>query len=441
MAVLPVPIGRALRSEGSSHLERILAPFAGIAGRLLAMPTRETRLRICFLVLASLPASLVVPSALGQLLQGTNPSHSFAPDKCGPADPSYIRTANETGGVPLFLQRTEAVKAMQLVRESTRDNVSTVLWASTKLGNAPQAFTIPVDATTSRITFTFSVDTKGDRLLLRQPNGQEVSTQSSASIEDTELNCGRIVTIDKPEPGIWHAQVSGSGTYWLEAKAQSDINIIAAEFVELRGRPGHQGLFRIYGQPIVGETATLRVSLSADEARSSAFALVSERGDVLEKVRMKADDSDHEEFFGDLQLPAVPFRVQVTGRDSKGTEYQRYFSSLFHAETVQVTPKLDFDEIAAGEKRDAVFALKNLGPARSFRITVTDSRRFANSFEPREVTIDAHATSLLHVHLDVPAGTSNVFEDNLVVVAASTSGPSTTNSAVVRLSVTGNTKP
>jgi hypothetical protein len=403
---------------------------------LMQQPSRRIRIPLVISVLVS--AS--VPLALGQLVQGANTSHSFAPDKCGPADPSYIHTANETGGVPLFLQRTEAVKAMQFVRESTRENVSTVLWASSKLTGPPQAFTIPVDATTGHITFTFSVDTKGGRLLLRQPNGQEI-TQSSASTEDTVLNCGRIITIDMPQPGDWHAQVSGSGTYWLEAKAQSEINIITAEFVELRGRPGHQGLFRISGQPIAGEPATLRVDLSADEAKSSAFALVSERGDVIERVQMKADDNDREEFFGDLSLPTVPFRVQVTGRDSKGTEYQRLFSPLFHTETVQLTPRLDFDEIAAGETRDALFSVMNHGPARAFKITVTDGRRFVTSFEPRELTIDAHATAMVHVHLAVPAGTSNAFQDNLVIVAASTSGPSTTNSAVVRLSITGDTKP
>src|SRR5579863_3855141 len=65
-----------------------------------------------------------------------NPSHRFAPSACGPADPAYIRTANATGGVPLFLQRNEAGKAMQLMRESTRENVSTILWASAKLNGA-----------------------------------------------------------------------------------------------------------------------------------------------------------------------------------------------------------------------------------------------------------------------------------------------------------------
>ena len=144
---------------------------------------------------------------------------------------------------------------------------------------------------TERITFTFSVDTKGSRLVLRGPNGQAVG-EGSDRTEDTELNCGRLITVIKPAAGTWRAEVSGSGTYWLEAQAQSDIYIIKAEFVKVGGRPGHEGLFKIQGQPIVGETATLQASLSATDAKTTEFTLVSERGDPLQKLRMKVTDPD-----------------------------------------------------------------------------------------------------------------------------------------------------
>ena len=68
--------------------------------------------------------------ALAQTQSLTNRSRAFGPDACGPADPAYIHTANETGGIPMFLQRSEAAKAFHLVRESTRNNVATVFWAT-----------------------------------------------------------------------------------------------------------------------------------------------------------------------------------------------------------------------------------------------------------------------------------------------------------------------
>src|SRR6201988_4612544 len=103
----------------------------------------------------------------GQTGPSINRSRSFGPDACGPADPAYIRTANETGGIPMFLQRSEAAKAFHLVRESTRNNVATVFWATGILDGKPLTVRIPVDSVTKRITFTFSADTKGNQLKLR----------------------------------------------------------------------------------------------------------------------------------------------------------------------------------------------------------------------------------------------------------------------------------
>src|SRR6266436_2221229 len=182
----------------------------------------------------------------GQTEPSTNRSRAFGPDACRPADPAYIHTAEATGGVPMFLQRSEAGKAFHLVRESTRSNVSTVFWATGTLDGKPQTITIPVDSVTKRITFTFSVDTKRNQLKLTQPSGG-VITEGLAGTEDTELNCGRIVTVSTPEAGEWRVEITGTGRYWLEAQAQSDIYFIGVEFVKKGGRPGHEGLFRIQG--------------------------------------------------------------------------------------------------------------------------------------------------------------------------------------------------
>jgi von Willebrand factor A domain-containing protein 7 len=402
------------------------------------MTHASTRRAVCGYVLAVLLAagSLAIPA---QQPGGSNPSHPFGPDQCGPADPSYIRTANETGGIPLFLQRSEAGKAMQLMRESTRENVSTVLWASSKLNGGMQRFDIPVDSITERITFTFSVDTKGTGLVLRGPDGHAMG-EGSVRTEDTELNCGRLITVEKPQAGLWRAEVSGSGTFWLEAQAQSDIYLISSEFVRLGGRPGHEGLFKIQGQPLMGEPATLQASLSATDAKTTEFSFVSERGDVLQKLPMKASNADREflEFTGDVELPSVPFRVAVSGLDKNGKQYQRFEGRLFHAESVAVVPKLSFDELSPGAIREAAFDIRNLGPARSFKVTVTDAHRFVTAVEPPELAIGAHQTVSLKVTMKVPLGTAGGTGDDLVVLVSSTSGMATTNAAVIRLTVAAN---
>src|SRR5258708_2543879 len=345
----------------------------------------------------------------GQTQPSTNRSRPFGPDACGPADPAYIHTANETGGIPMFLQRSEAAKAFHLVRESTRNNVSTVFWATGTLGGKPEAITIPVDSVTKRITFTFSVDTKGDQLKLTQPSGGSI-TQGSASTEVTELNCGRILTVSSPEAGEWRAEITGTGRYWMEAQVQSDIYFIGVEFVKKGGRPGHEGLFRIQGQPVAEAPATLQASLSASATKTTEFYLVTERGQTIQKLEMHAVNSDREflEFVGSVDLPNVPFRVAVIGRDSNDKQYQRFFSNLFHAENVEISPKLDFDKWPAGSTKKVAFTVRNIGFAPPFNPTVPDTHQFVSKVEPKELALGAWEAGTLRWGLTIPARTTPV---------------------------------
>jgi von Willebrand factor A domain-containing protein 7 len=376
--------------------------------------------------------SMASPLTFGQTQPSSNRSRPFGPDACGPAGPSFIRAANETGGIPLFLQRSEAAKSFHLVRESTKNNMETVLWATGTLDGQPKTIRIPVDSVTKRITFTFSEDTKGNALKLTQPSGGSI-TGSTASTEVTELNCGRIVTVSSPEAGEWRAEIAGTGTYWLRVQAQSDIFFVSAEFVERGGRPGHEGLFRIQGQPVAGTSAMLDVSLSATATGTREFYLVSEEGQTIQELQMHAVNS--EEFVGSVDLPPQPFRVAVKGSDSNGKQYQRFFSNLFHAESVEVSPPLDFDEVSPGGTKQLAFAVRNLTVPRTFKITVTDAHQFVGTVEPKELTLGAGETGTVRVNLTVPAGTAAGVGDNLVFLATSVAGPATSNSSVVHFSV------
>jgi hypothetical protein len=377
---------------------------------------------------------MVSSSMLGQ--SQLNRSRPFATDACGPADPAYIRAANETGGIPLFLQRSEATKAFHLVRESTRNDVATVFWATGTLDGKPKTIGIPVDSVTKRITFTFSTDTKGSQLSVTRPTGEAIQA-GTAGTEVTELNCGRIATATSPEAGEWRADIIGTGKYWLEAQAQSDIFFVSAAFVKEGGRPGHEGLFRIQGQPVTGTRATLQVSLSASETAATEFYLVTEEGETIQELQVRPVNSDRQflEFVGIVDLPALPFRVAVKGRDLNGKLYQRFFSYLFHEESVEVTPQLDFDELSPGSTKQVLFTVRNLAFPRKFKITVTDAHQFVSKVEPKELALGAGESGSVRVDLTVPAGTAPGAGDDVVFVAGSVEGPPTSNSSVVHFSV------
>jgi hypothetical protein len=356
------------------------------------------------------------------------------PQGCGSADPSYIRTATETGGIPMFLQRSEAGKSFHLVRESTRANVSTVLWATGSLSSQAQSFVVPIDSMTQRMTFTFSFDSEGNSVSIRAPSRALVQ-QDSPNTEVTELHCGRIVTLVPPEKGEWRLDLAGRGRFWLEAQAQSDIHIIATEFVRTGGRPGHEGYFRIDGQPLAGRPAMMRANASTSDARSIEFWLADERGGMLRKLQLRRISST-EEFMGTIDLPEVPFRMVMTGLDANGWPYQRFFAPLFHAEGVEVSWNRTFDEMPAGSVKQVQFTVRNNAFPRTFSVIATDARRFVSKVEPRELALGPGQSGTILVDLMVPAGTAAGLGDDVVVVATSTAGPATSNSSVAHFSVT-----
>ena len=372
--------------------------------------------------------------ALGQSFTSqVQPQASFR-EGCGPADPAYIRTANETGGIPMFLQRSEAAKAFHLVSESTRNNVSTVLWAAGSLERQAQVFEVPVDSLTQRMTFTFSFDTEGNNVTIVAPSRGTI-TQNSRDTEITELRCGRIVTVASPDAGNWHVELTGKGRFWVEAQAQSDIHFVDVEFVRAGGRPGHEGWFRIDGQPVAGRPATIRASLSPAGARTVEFYLADERGDAIQTLQLQPLNST-EEFLGTGDLPGMPFRIAVKGLDANGKQYQRFFARLFHAESVEVSWSRTFDELSAGSAKQAEFTIRNTGYARTFKLTVTGARKFVSKFEPTELMLGPGQSGTIRVGLTVPPGTAQNVGDDVIVVATSTAGPATSNSTVAHFSVT-----
>jgi hypothetical protein len=395
-----------------------------------AAPAR-TSMRLLYsctvaLVAVSLPALAQQP--------GRPPIH-YGPGVCGPADPTYIRTAEESGGQPLFLAPNEVAKSFALVSELTRSNHVTLLWARGEL-SVGRDFVVPVDSTVKRLVFSLSFDTAGGKLAALDPEGKRVTSETPGAVM-TPLNCGEIVTVASPAPGKWHVRVSGKGRFWLEASGVSDIFMVEAEFVHLAGRPGHEGYFRIPGQPVAGDPAMLRVELSG-KTRNVQFHLISPEAKTLQPVTIKADPagSDESEYFGKLSLPSTPFRLAVTGEDETGHSFERIFSSLFHAETVEVAP-LDpgLEDLPAGKTVQLRFKIRNAGEARAFRILAVDTKNFLTCHEPQVMSLGGGESREFIFELNIPAKPPGYTRDMVIITATATSGQPTINSAVVEFDV------
>ena len=338
------------------------------------------------------PMLCVLVTSIAAAVASASQRVRFGPGVCGPMDPVYIMGATETGGQPFPMGTAEVSNLSRTMAASLLPQM--ILWAS---GAAESSYAIPVDPTVERIAFSATFDTAGGSLALIAPDGAVV--QQGERIEDTPLNCGRIVTVDAPASGQWQARVVPTGRFWLRVQAKSDVAMTAAEFVEPGDGTESGRLVRIDGQPIAGRPTTMRVSVSAG-IRSATFQLVSLDARPLQDVDLQS--TGDREFSGAITLPTEPFRVLVTGSDESGHRSQRIWPGLFHAEPVQIVPPHG-ETALAGTEVPVTFTIRNHGPAVRLSLVASDQRGKVVAVEPPTLDLEAGAEASATVRLTVPA--------------------------------------
>ncbi|MFB3921019.1 MAG: hypothetical protein ACE145_04815 [Terriglobia bacterium] len=385
------------------------------------------------LVLVSLAVGQAVPCYPAPQ-DGQQQSRPFTPGTCGRVDPTYIRTAEATGGMPMFLQPSEMAAAGHLMRATASSSSDALLYATAHLGGQTRTYTVPIDSTVQRVTFSLSFDAPGTKMSLQRPSGSAIVAGSG--VEISEWTCGRIVTVDSPEKGAWRIELSGTGRFWLRVEVKSELYLLTAGFMYLGGRPGHEGYFRIPGQPLLGRPQLLRVTMSG-KLQSADFRLVSPAGETIQPIHLESGSSsdDDREYMGTVALPPQPFRVAISGHDEDGLPFERRYLTQFHATTVQIQAPDIPDEVAAGSTTPLTFMVNNYGPSDTFRILVVSSTGAILPTQPAQLTIDENASAQCAVPLTAPADPRAGTRITLTVTATSLTNPDTMNSMVVELSV------
>jgi von Willebrand factor A domain-containing protein 7 len=356
------------------------------------------------------------------------PQGPVGPGRCGPVDPVFIQGATETGGQVFLLSPSEmAAPGRNLFTTSAADPV--LLRAAGPPAGAAASLPLPVDGSIKRLVISSMFDNKGGTLEVLAPDGAAV--EANDPTVDTRMNCGRVITVDRPAVGDWRANLSPTGQFWLLVHAVSDLDLVRAEFVG-RASPDSEG-FKIAGQPVLGRPATLRAQVAGPAMKSYQFVLLSAEGQPIKNVALaQVADSVWE---GTFDLPSEPFRVAVTGVDGSGTRYQRSSRLPFHAEMVEVRPAALQASLHSGSEGRAAFTIRSAGPAARFRIVAFGGPVLVTRVEPAILDLDANAEQQIWIWLrapaDVPAGT----ETDLMVFASSDGPRPTSNSAVTRLSI------
>ncbi len=206
-------------------------------------------------------------------------------------DPVYAELAKETGGSVNVMDPTK-FKEKELA-----DHMFAVM--SVDLSKGKEA-----------LFATGTVKTSGKlSLSVYTPDGNLYSGESKD-------NAGSAMfTIASPVPGDWKVVVSGDGAYEIHAAIGDDKDFYKVSFVELGGRPGHQGLFPITHELAVGEDATLSVvTLSELTDLRAYFKLSNQRLVELSRI---ADEGAADEFYFKGAVPPGTFTVLLRWTDIK----------------------------------------------------------------------------------------------------------------------------
>lgn len=112
----------------------------------------------------------------------------------------------------------------------------------------------------------------------------------------------------------------------------NDIDFFSFEF--LRPYLGYEGpnFSEINGEPSIGIEYLVKAKLFAQEAIAAVkFELVNESGRVIHSLRFfKANTSlDDGDYYGLVKVPAVPFRIAISGHSINGVTYRRVHERLF----------------------------------------------------------------------------------------------------------------
>jgi hypothetical protein len=136
-----------------------------------------------------------------------------------------------------------------------------------------------------------------------------------------------------------------------------EISILSVKIQDLKPAHGGPSYFSVERAPFRGKQEIVEVSLFGQEAIGAvSFELIDEAGRVIAAVpAMRTGDAiDAGEYILKIDVPQIPFRFHIRGRDVQGQPFERTFRRLFvPMEGAPAAPiPAEFDErFQAGEIR------------------------------------------------------------------------------------------
>lgn len=374
----------------------------------------------CLTLLAAVLGAAQAQSSNGQ---SQRPQQS-APDKI---DPAYRDVANGTGGQVFALSPSELANNPGILKFMGGFNAADILGIADRLVGTAKTYPFPVDSTVRSLTVSVSGTAE---VVLRRPDGTPVLA-GERDVEVVSLSKMAAFSVDRPDVGDWNITAGGSGEFTVFVRAKSNLDLISFEFVERRGRPGHEGFFEIAGFPLAGFEAFARATVSGP-FQTARFELRSLQGTVLQSVQLPRSGDD--EFLGALTPSDKPFRVYVTGRDTNGHNYQRLRGALIAPQPFRVRLTSQQRELWAGDKAGYTFEVENHGPADRFEVTAVYGSDVVHAVDPSAFRLGSNEMIEGRMEMQVP-WSARPGSSSALIVTVQSSKTGGYNSAIVDIRV------
>lgn len=266
--------------------------------------------------------ALVLCSSRPVDAQDQQPKNQIGWPCSGKVDPSFIRTAEATGGKVLLFTPNEITGAADDMAASSGHR-ETVFRAGGQLADGVHDFEIPLDSTIESAYFFVALQCQQFVAVL-QPSGDELRADGPG-VDYHAFEAVRLVTIKAPSPGTWRVRMAGRGFFSVIVTAKTTLALTAVSLAE-NGVP-------LKGLAPLGKPVRLETSMSG-APRQVGFHLISMRGTALGTVelRLEQETATRRTYAAEVTLPGTEFRLLKTGIDAKGFPFQRVTPQLFVAD-------------------------------------------------------------------------------------------------------------
>ncbi|XP_046570368.1 von Willebrand factor A domain-containing protein 7-like [Haliotis rubra] len=223
----------------------------------------------------------------------------------------------------------------------------------------------------------FHVDNTVKTLLIGSNNngGVRVFNPYGELVPVTQHEEGELI-VEAPKPGKWAVKNDGSDVAEVSIYGNSVLDI--KDNMVKTNDNGHS-MF-IEGKPVVGESVTHAVAVTAANAVSSIDSLIlyNTVGEEIDRCSLTHRKKRGHNFVASIAVPDQPYRMAIEGRDNDGHLFQRQKPDLIKPSTLSLSVERVVGDLQVGSETHIHVKVINKGRnSERVKLDVADSLKLA----------------------------------------------------------------